>query len=124
MSNTYTAIVTSTILYLLLMGILHPTYAQEHPTGREHPGRTGTPETELPNRKPVPTREVTPDEIRENIRTHIDQTLKSNNNLFPIKDDKTKQSLKLEFIKVHDDKVSIIKAKSEYDTDTYFACTD
>ncbi|MEW6732096.1 MAG: hypothetical protein AB1489_12280 [Acidobacteriota bacterium] len=93
----------------------HPGKTQEHPgKAKEHPG------------KPAPPRELSAEEIRTAIREHIDGVLKVNTNLFPVKDTVAKPpaSLKLEFVKVHDDKVSIIKAKKTGETDTYFACTD
>ncbi|MEW6736953.1 MAG: hypothetical protein AB1489_37035 [Acidobacteriota bacterium] len=121
----YKLLGTSLILCSLLISLTTQARTQEHPTG-EHPGKRPVRED---NNSPTafprpPVRDVTPDEIRQGISLHIEEKLKKNKNFFPIKDEQTKQELKLEFVKVHDDKVSIIKAKSEYDTDTYFACTD
>ncbi|MBI3950610.1 MAG: hypothetical protein HY314_09165 [Acidobacteria bacterium] len=76
-------------------------HAQEHPG--EHPGKESEP--------------VTADMIRQGILSHIQTVTAKNDGVFPIRDEKTGQDLKLEFVKVHDN-VSVIKGE------TYFACTD
>jgi len=74
--------------------------------------------------KAGPNRELTGQEVYKGVQAHIEEVLKKNNNLFPIFDDKTNQDLKLQFIKVHDDRVSIIEPSNAGETRTYFACTD
>jgi hypothetical protein len=121
------AIVPSVVLCCALaLGLSRAaTYAQEHP-GKEHPGKEH-PGKEHPGqtKKDVTSaRELTGQEIHDGIQAHIDGILKAKNNLFPITDTVTKQNLKLQFVKVHDDKVSIISPKKKGETKTYFACTD
>jgi len=87
--------------------------AQEHPG--EHPGQKAQ---EHPGEHPGQESEpVTADMIRQGILSHIEGVTAKNGGVFPLRDEKTSQDLKLEFVKVHDN-VSVIKGK------TYFACTD
>jgi len=99
---------------LNLLGQEHP---GEHPgkPAQEHPGeQPGKKAKEHPGKESEP---VTADMIRQGILSHIQTVTAENSGVFPIRDDKTNQDLKLEFVKVHD-RVSVIKGK------TYFACTD
>jgi hypothetical protein len=130
--SLHRAIVTSVVLCCAFaLGLSRTaTSAQEHPgrehPGREHPGREhpGKEYPEQPKKGVIPARELTGQEIHDGIQEHIDKKLKANNNLFPITDNVTKQKLNLQFVKVHDDKVSIISPKKKGETKTYFACTD
>jgi hypothetical protein len=89
---------------------------QEHPG--EHPGKKAQEHPgEHPGKKAGEAEPVSADVIRQGINSHILAVLAKNDNLFPIRDDKTQKDLKLQFVRVHD-RVSIIKGK------TYFACSD
>lgn len=83
----------------------HPgtTHAAEHP-GSEHPGTTAA---------------LSQNDIIKGIKDHINKTTADNGGVFPIKDSLSGKDLKLNLVKVHEDRVSYIKKE-----DAYFACTD
>lgn len=88
-------------------------FAAEHPgTTGEHPGTT---QKEHPGKGEI----CTSSQIIKAIREHINKVTRENNGVYPLYDSKEGKDLKLELIRVHEDKVSYIKKE-----DAYFACTD
>ncbi len=88
----------------------HPGEVAEHPgAAGEHPGKEHHGDKEL----------LSGQDIIDGIKAHIDQELAKNNGFYVIYDTENKKYLKLNLIKVHEDRVSYIKTK-----DAYFACTD
>ena len=59
------------------------------------------------------------DKVIKGIKDHIDKVTKANAGYFPITDSEEGKDLRLKLIKVHEDRVSIIKKD-----DASFACTD
>ena len=97
--------------------------AEEH---KEHPGSTH--EAEHPGKTSEhPPHGVTPGEkagasaekVIKAIKEHIAGITAANGGVFPIRDEAEGKDLRLNLIKVHEDKVSRIKKD-----DAYFACTD
>ena len=92
-------------------------FAAEHPEHgvapgksiKEHPGAEHHGETAMLSRE----------EVVNGIKGHINNTATANAGYFPIHDDKENKDLKLELVRIHEDKVSYIKKD-----DAYFACSD
>ena len=78
--------------------------------GKEHAGKEhgGT---------PAPAKTFTAEDIKAAMNAHIAAETKKGNGVLMIQDEKTKEALQLEFVKIHDP-VRVIEGKG------YFACTD
>ncbi len=93
----------------------HP--GKEHP-GKEHPGEEHEHPGEEKKEHPGSTaHNFTAADIKTAMMAHIKAHTKETNGTFVIRDEKTNEKLKLEFVKIHDP-VRKIDGKG------YFACTD
>jgi len=91
------------LLPALVLTVVGPIQGQEHP-GAEHPAPAGTPI-------------ITPRDLAAAITGYIQRKSKPTGN-FEIQDPVNKQDLKLNLVRVHEDKLARVGPQ------TYFACTD
>ena len=81
-------------------------------TQQEHPQK------EHPQKEHPVAKAITTAELEKAIRSHIEETAKTNNGKFPAKDDVLNKTWQLTLVKVHSDKLTQLNDK------TYFACVD
>ena len=91
-------------------------FAQEHPTGQEHPEKGEHPKSEHPKSQKAKT--VTTADLDTAIKARIEEKTKADGGVFKVEDKVLKKTWELTLVKVHTDKLTPLSA------DTYFACTD
>lgn len=106
-------------VFLVLIGFAlivsqMPVFAGEHP-GEEHAGKPAKKEHPRDEHAGKTAPKFSAEQIKKAMGAHIDSQTK--NGVFAIHDPKTKQDLKLKFVKIHDP-VREIQGKG------FFACTD
>ncbi len=106
-------------------------FAQEHPTGQEHPTKKKAQEhptkkeaQEHPAKKGAQehpageARKITEETLAQAIEAYVDKAAKEHDGYFVFTDPEEKKELKLKLVKVHKERLAKIEE------DVYFACAD